>query len=177
MGALDALRKPYNWFINGDLTEQEAADAFSAILDEAYLQAETGQCTVDVETPFWDTDDSVDDDAPADDQPWYGYVADPEAPPAELDFIEQAAIWGFTGLLAVATWEIGFAPAILFHTIAPKFVLAVKAGDVGEIIRILVDGQESARIDTTGRAGEVIEQTVIGDPDLDEHELVILQVS
>lgn len=175
MGALGALRNPYNWYQNGELTQQEAADAFAAIIDAAY---ENETALTDVPTPYWDEDTDVDDSAPALDQHWYGYVTDPEAPPGELTFVENAAIWAFTGFLAVATWETGAAPALLFNTIAPRFVLATRRGDVGEIIRILVDGEETARVDTTSAApGELIQTAIVGNPANATHDIMIIQVS
>lgn len=136
-------------------------------------------CPADnVPTPFWDEDSEVDDELPDDAQPWYGTVSDPEAPQDELDFVENAAIFAITGFLAIATWEIGAAPAILFHTIAPKFVLAMRRGDAGEIIRILVDGQEAARVDTSASApGDVIRVPVVANQELDGHDIAIVQVS
>lgn len=131
-------------------------------------------------TPFWDEDSDVDDEFPADAQPWYGTVPDPEDTQEniELDFVENFLIWSITGFLAVATWEIGAAPAILFSTIAPKFTLAMKRGDVGEVIRILVDGSEAARIDTTSAAaGDVIRVPILADPELTTHNIAIVQVS
>lgn len=130
-------------------------------------------------TPYWDEDTEVDDQAPADMQTWYGTVSDPEAPPDELDFVENLAIFAFTGFLAVATWEIGAAPAILFHTIAPRFVLAMRRGDAGEIIRILVDGQEAARVDTSSAAaGDVVRVPIVADPAVTTgHDIAVIQVS
>jgi hypothetical protein len=92
--------------------------------------------------------------------------------------VENALIWAFTGFLAVATLEVGAAPAILFRTIAPSFVLAVKRGDIGEVIRILVDGQEAARVDTSSASpGDVINIPVIADPTFDTHDIALVQVS
>lgn len=132
----------------------------------------------EVGTPYWDDDADVDTEAPSDMQSWYGTVSNPEAAPAELDFVENALVWGFTGLIALATWEVGAAPAILFHTIAPKFLIATKRGDVGEVIRILVDGSEAARVDTSGVApGEIVNTPIVADPSLSSHTLTIVQVS
>lgn len=133
----------------------------------------------EVPSPYWDEDSDVDDAEPTDVQTWYGTVSDPEAPPVELDFVENAAVWAFTGFLALATWEIGAAPAILFHTIAPRFLLATKRGDFGEIIRILVDGEEAARVDTSGYApGDVIRTPIVGNPAIETgHDIMIVQVS
>lgn len=130
-----------------------------------------------IPTPFWDDAADVDDQESAEEQTWYGYVTDPEADPEELTFIENAAIWTFTGFIAFASWEVGFAPAVVFHTIAPRFVLAWKRGDVGEIIRVIVDGAEAGTVDTTSAAeGELVEFNVVADQDLEEHELILVQV-
>lgn len=137
------------------------------------LQIPVSACD-EIDTPYWDDATDVEDEASIDDQIWYGTVTDPEAPPDELDFVENALVWIFTGLIALATPELGFAPAIAFNTIAPKFLIAQKAGDVGEIIRIVVDGQEAARVDTTGRSGEIISTPVYGDPSLDMHQIYVI---
>jgi hypothetical protein len=148
--------------------------------DALEVAATTNSCNVpaDIPTPFWDEDQDVNDEFPSETQPWYGYVTDPEAAPGELTLVEQSSIWAFTGFLALATWEIGAAPAVLFNTIAPSFVLAVRRGDVGEIVRILVDGQDAAQIDTTAMTeGDVVYQTIIADPAFETHDLMIVQVS
>lgn len=175
-GALVELTYPHNYEKRGELTPEQTAEYMSAMLARWYEES----CGSEEETPtpFWDEDTDVDDQEPAETQGWYGYVTDPEAPPGELTFFENAAIWVMTGFLAVATWEVGAAPAILFHTIAPRFTLAMRRGDVGEIIRILVDGEEAARVDTSSAApGDVIRVPIGGDPSLSTHELMIVQVS
>lgn len=130
-----------------------------------------------IPTPYWDDAADVDDQLSAEEQVWYGYVADPSAEPEELTFIENAAIWAFTGFIAYASWEVGFAPAVVFHTIAPRFVLAWKRGDVGEIIRVIVDGAEAGVVDTTDAAeGELVEFNVVADQSLETHELLLVQV-
>lgn len=72
MGAVSELTNPYNWFRNGSLTQQESADAFADIMDEAYAQAETGTCSVTIDAPFWDNATDVDDEVLVIDQIWYG---------------------------------------------------------------------------------------------------------
>lgn len=171
-GALSALTQPSAWTGTPD-------DIKLAISRAITLRSLIGQADVrTVPAPYYDDDEDVDDQLPEDEQPWYGYVTDPEAPPGELDFVENALIWGFTGFIALATWEVGFAPAVLFNTLAKKMVLANKRGDVGEVLRIFIDGEEAARIDTTDYApGEIIETPIIGDPELETHEIMIVQVS
>lgn len=134
-------------------------------------------CAVDeVETPFWDDEDDVDDSEPADMQEWYGEVTNPTAPADELDFVESVALWAFTGLVAIATFEVaGIAPAIAFHTFVEKFIIIQKRGDAGETIRFVVDHQDSITIDTTPYApGELIETTIVTPQTGEEHELLII---
>jgi len=175
LAAVDQLGNPATW--QGDHDEVITALNRATNLKDM-LQIDIGD-TRTVPTPYWDEDSEVDDQLADDVQPWYGTVSDPEAPPGELDFVENAAIWLMTGFLAVATWEIGAAPAILFHTIAPKFVLATRRGDLGEIIRILVDGEEAARVDTSSAApGDVIRTSIVADPTVETgHDIMLIQVS
>jgi len=175
LGAAQALTYEWNFYQWGALTPAEAAEAWRVIVQEAPYNLLTSS---KIPTPFWDDDADVDDEAEPDEQTWYGTVSDPEAPPDELDFVENALVWIFTGFIAAATLEVGAAPAILFRTIAPKFLIASKRGDLGEIIRIIVDGEEAARVDTSPYApGEVIRTPIVADPDLAEHNVVIVQVS
>lgn len=170
----------YSWeqLPDGAITREEAAAFWQEIVNTFWDEAACAAAPGNIPTPFWDEDTDVDDEAPIETQSWYGTVSDPEAVPAELDFVENAAIWAFTGFLAAATWEIGAAPAILFSTIAPSFVLAVRRGNLGEIIRILVDGQDAAQVDTSAMSeGEVFYQTIVADPDLETHTLMLVQVS
>lgn len=133
----------------------------------------------EVETPFWDDETDVDDNAPSDAQPWYGYVEDPNAPAGELDFVESALLWGFTGLVAVATFEVGgLAPAIAFHTAVEKFILIQKRGDVAETIRYVVDGQDMKFVNTAPYApGELIETPIITPQTGGGHDLMIISTT
>jgi len=174
LGALSQLQLQSTWIGNSD----DILLAQGRATDLRVLFSTPACATRDVPAPYWDASEDVDDDLPVDAQPWYGTVSDPEAPPDELDFVENAAIWAMTGFLAVATWEIGAAPAILFHTIAPRFVLATRRGDLGEIIRILVDGEEAARVDTSSASeGDVIRTPIVPPASDDGHDIMIVQVS
>jgi len=179
MACVMVLANEWNWYQWGTLTPDEASQAWQDIILRAYADSFTDTCLIGgVPTPYWDTDNDVDDNPVPEEQPWYGYVTNPELPADELTFIEQSAIWAFTGFLAVATIEVGAYPAVLFNTIAPRFVLATRRGDVGEIIRILVDGDEAARVDTSGySAGDVIRTAIIANPELETHDIMIIQVS
>lgn len=176
LGAMSQLQLQSTWKTDNADDTLLAQNRATDLID----QFNTPTCPTDtIDAPFWDDSEDVDDELPITEQPWYGVVSDPEAPPAELDFVENALIWALTGFLAVATWEIGAAPAILFHTIAPRFVLASRRGDLGEIIRIIVDGEEVARVDTSSASpGDVIETPILTDPTIETgHDIMIVQVS
>ena len=174
MGALLDLCESENWRAYGTLSPDEAAAAYQAIFDAGYA-GETVCEVGEIGTPYWDTDADVNASEPADEQTWYGEVTNPDAPADELDFVENAIVWTFTGLLALASAEIAFAPAILFHTLAPRFIIAMRTADVAEVFRIVVNGQDYARVDTTGHAsGEIINQTIVIDEPTDDNVLLIL---
>lgn len=159
-----------------EVTVEQTIEYWNAVL-AAYWDDAACATGGNIPTPFWDEAQDVDDEETPELQTWYGYVTDPEEDPEELTFVENAAIWAFTGFIAFASYEVGFAPAIVFHTIAPRFVLAWKRGDVGEVIRIIIDGADVGEVDTTDAApGELVEYNVVGDQSLEEHELIIVQV-
>jgi len=169
LGALDQLLLPYTWV--GD--EAEVQDALDDATRLKQMFAVPTCSASDVECPYWDDETDVGDSEPADTQTWYGEVTNPDAPPEELDFVENAIVWGFTGLLALATPELGFAPAIAFHTIAPRFILAQKRGDIATVIQIFLDRVPQAKIDTTGMSeGDIIEVPIVGDDG--EHDILIM---
>ena len=146
LAAVDQLLLPSTWA--GTHDEVILALNRAQMLKDA-LTIPVEPPTSEVETPYWDDASDVETSEPVDTQVWYGEVTNPTAAPAELDFVENALVWSFTGLIALATPELGFAPAIAFNTIAPKFLIAQKAGDIGEIIRIIVDGQDAASVNTS----------------------------
>ena len=170
LACVDQLRNPATW--QGD------HDDIILALNRATNLKDMLQIPVaapgDIQTPFWDSATDVDDDATPELQTWYGEVTDPDAAAGELTFFENLAVWTFTGLLAVGATP---AAAILFNTIAPRFVLAMRGDDFGEVIRIVADGQDMARVDTTGRAGEVIRVPIALDESISPHELIILRQS
>lgn len=126
-------------------------------------------------TPFWDDTGDLDDQTPGEENIWYGDVEDSEAPADELTWRENASIWLVTGFLAYAG-DIG--AALFFRSIAPRFVLAFNKGDLREIWRIVVDGADYGRVDTDDYdTGDVIERNIITDPELLEHEIMIVKVT
>lgn len=153
-------------------TDSEIAAAQSTAATIIAMMEE-GVCAAGYPTPYWDEGQDVDDDLPADTQPWYGEVTNPEAPPDELDFVEQAGIWGITGFIAYSG-QIG--AAIAFHSIAPAFVLAWHRGDIGEIWRVIVDAAEVGQVDTTSAAvNDVIEMPVAAGAG--GHDILLVKVS
>ena len=133
MGALYALTRSYNWYQNGTLTQQEAADAFAAIIDAAYEQAETGQCALDAPAPYWESDlDNEDGESSVVSQSWYGVVT------SEV-WYEQIADWTIAGIFS----DRGFAgAAIQYLTYVPRFRLALRTHDIGSAVKIFLDGTE-----------------------------------
>lgn len=167
LAAVTQLKNPATW--------QGSHDEILTAIDRAtdlqfLLQAPIEQT---IGTPFWDDAEDVDDEAPRDDQVWYGEMTDPDAPAGELDFVENALVWAVSGMIAYATGSIGV--ALAFRTFVSKFILIQKAGDVGETIRFVIDNQDAVTIDTTGHAGELMEVSIVGDPDVEEHQLYIIK--
>lgn len=170
-GALSTLTEAASWRQYGTLTPDEAANAYLDIMFEAWDNPGCAGAS-QTPTPFWDDGSSVDDEADPTEQPWYGYVNDPDAPANQLTFFEDATIWVFTGLLAVSASP---AAAILYRSIAPSFVIAMRSTDVVEIVRILINGQDAAIASTSGVPGEILEIPLSpGDPDPD-HEILIVR--
>lgn len=172
IGVLLILCDPENFVqFEGGLTPDETADVFRNALINA-LTEETTVCSPQMQTPYWDSETSVDDTAPADDQPWYGFIEDFLAPIEGLNFVQNAAIWVITGFVAYAATP---GAAIFFRTVARRFVLAVQVQDVGEVIRVVVDSA-NYNIDTSGRSvGDIIDLDVlVTDPELDTHDIYVI---
>jgi len=142
-----------------------------------------GECGAPTEetvgTPFWDTEDDVDDQAPIAEQTWYGEVTNPEAPAGELDFVENVALWVVTGLVAIATFEVGgIAPALAFRTTVEKFIILQKRGDAVATIRFVVDGEDVKFVNTAPYApGDIIETPIVTPQTGGEHTLLIVQTA
>jgi len=174
-GLLLTLNDEENWQqFEGGIEREDAAAAATAIYLAAMELAEGETCGVNAPAPFWDDAEDVDDELPPDEEIWYGEVSDPEAPPEELTLIDNIAIWALTGFIAYSG-QIG--AAIFFHTIAPKFVLAFKAGDVGEVIRIVIDAVDYGRVDTTGHAGEIMTTPILPEMSETGHDIWLVKVA
>jgi hypothetical protein len=132
----------------------------------------------DYPAPYWDDDDDVDDEMPADEQDWYGIVEDATSPPDEITFQQNAVIWlltGFVALVASPTLAGAAAAAIAFRTLATRFVLAFNRGDLREQFRVIIDAQDYGTVDTEGMSeGDIVEMTINGLDEADFHDILIV---
>jgi len=157
MAAVEVLTKEYNYYQWGSVTPEDAAQAWNDIIITAWDESFSAVCQAPAETPYWDDESTVDDEEPAEVQQWYGYVTDLDSP--TTTFVEDVGVWTFAGLLALAGAP---AAAIAFTTVAPKFIVAIRRGELGEIIRLYVDGSQQAEVDTSDYAeGDIIQQPII----------------
>lgn len=115
MGALLPLTYPTSWTQYGELTPDECSEIMLDIIWRAY-QEECGQ--VDIEAPFYDDEENVDDEEPLGEQTWYDSLSD----------------WVISGFLAVTFTP---AAAIAYNATIPRIRLAIKTGDAGTIIRVI----------------------------------------
>lgn len=172
LAAVDQLRNPFTW--EGD------HDTVITALNRATNLKEMLQIPIEnAPTPFWDDESELEDEEPASMQPWYGQVTNPEAPAGELDFVESLALWLITGIVAIATFEVGgVAPAIVFHTTVEKFILLQKRGDAAATIRYVIDGQDAKFVNTAPYApGDIIETPIVTPTTGGDHTLMIIQTS
>lgn len=128
--------------------------------------------------PYWDSDEDVDDEMPVEEQTWYGMVTNPAAAADELTFVENAVIWiisGFIALVLVEALPAGVAAALAFRTIATRFTLAFRRGDIIEQIRIIIDAKDYGDVDTSTVAeGEIIEVNVDGLDEAAFHDILLM---
>jgi hypothetical protein len=131
-----------------------------------------------IPAPYWDDDADVDDEMPADEQEWYGMVTNPSAPADELTFVENAVIWIFTGFIAlvlVPALPAGVAAGLTFRTLATRFTLAFRRGDIIEQIRVVIDAKDYGTVNTGDvGVGEIIELDVNGLEDLPMHDILLV---
>lgn len=128
--------------------------------------------------PYWDDDEDVDDEMPAEEQDWYGQVEDANAAADEMSFSQNAVIWLLTGFVAFVTAPSGVgavAAAITFRTLASRFVLAFNRGDIREQFRVIIDAQDYGKVDTDGMSeGDIVELVVNGLETADTHDILIV---
>lgn len=147
---------------DGEITVEETIIYWETVLADYWDNA---GCAVpdEVPTPYWDEATDLDDTAPAETQTWYGIF--------DGTFQETVENFVIAGFIA-ATGEIG--GAVFFLTIAPKFRLAWKTGDLGGIIRVFVDAADMGTVDTYSATEGVLEKDYIGDPEVSEHEVMMV---
>lgn len=136
LGACRALVYDYNWYEAGDLQPEEASEQFRLIVQ----QAPYNLVPADVPAPYWD-EDSGDDtavEAPVNDQPWYGKLEGE-------DWVEYIAWWVVGAFLATLVTPTG---AIAFITPVRHLRIEFKKQNWGGIVKILLDGDTYATVDT-----------------------------
>lgn len=175
MAACDQLGQYSAWV--GDDDEKKLAVNRAQVL-KWLLQKPVEVGERDIPAPYWDDDEDVDDEMPVEDQDWYGMVTNPTAPADELTFVENAVIWIFTGFIALVlspALPAGVAAGLAFRTLATRFTLAFRRGDIIEQIRIVIDAQDYGTVDTSTVAeGQIIEVDVNGLEDLDFHDILLV---
>jgi len=159
VGVLYTLTLEYNWQqFEGGLEREDAAARWITMLDDAMdLAANSNQCSAEISAPYWDDGDAddADDQAPPDDQPWYGVLV------GESTWQEQIEDWVIAAFVAFAATP---AAAIAFLTIAPKFRLAFKQHDLGGIVRIFINASEVAQVDTYAPTPGVVTRDIVALP-------------
>lgn len=173
--ACDQLLQPTTW----EGTHDEKNLALSRALTlKILLQEPIEVGERDYPAPYWDDDEDVDDEAPVEDQDWYGMVTNPDAAPGELTFVENAVIWIFTGFIALVlspALPAGVAAGLAFRTLATRFTLAFRRGDIIEQIRIVIDAKDYGTVNTGDVAeGATIEVDVNGLDEADFHDILLV---
>jgi len=161
LGACRALVYEWNWYEAGDLTTQEAADAFDLIVQEAPYNL----INPDVPAPYWDDAEDSDDQSPPDTQAWYGDIV-------SGSFVENVENWAIAGFIAAAGQP---AAALYFLTIAPRFRLAWKTGDIGGIVRVFIDAEDYGTVDTAAGSPGVITMDIIPTAEADTHSVLLVK--
>lgn len=160
LGACEALVYEYNWYEAGEMAPDEAAEAFRLIIQEAPYNL----INPDVPAPYWDDAEDSDDQAPPDTQVWYGDIIGGS-------FVENVENWTIAGFIAAAGQP---AAALYFLTIAPRFRLAWKTGDIGGIVRVFIDAEDYGTVDTSGSEG-IITMDIIPTNEADTHEVLLVK--
>jgi len=173
--ACDQLTQFTSW--EGDDDAKKLA-VNRAILLKIQLQIPVEVGEREMPAPYWDEETDVDDEMPVESQIWYGKVTNPTAPADELTFVEDATIWiisAFIALVLSPALPAGVAAGLAFRTIAKRFTLAFRRGDIIEQIKIIIDAKEYGDVDTSTVAeGEIIEVDVNGIDDADFHDILLV---
>lgn len=129
LGALEPMVTPENWYESGELSTDEAAEAFRQIIEEAPYNLRPSD---KIQAPFWDEDsgDDADDEAEPVDQTWYG-TWDGET------FVESLAYVFLTNFLSTL---VSTGAAIKFLTIPRAFRVAIRQNPHGANLLLFLDG-------------------------------------
>jgi len=175
MGACDQLTQFTSW-VGGD--DEKILAVNRAILLKIQLQQPVEVGEREIPAPYWDDAEDVDDEMPVESQIWYGKVTNPTAPADELTFVEDATIWiisAFIALVLSPALPAGVAAGLAFRTIATRFTLAFRRGDIIEQIKIIIDAKEYGDVDTSTVAeGEIIEVNINGLDEADFHDILLV---
>jgi len=161
LGACRALVYEWNWYEAGEMSPQDAADAFDAIIQ----QAPYNLINPDVPAPYWDDAEDSDDEAPPDSQIWYGDIV-------SGSFVENVENWAIAGFIAAAGQP---AAAVYFLTIAPRFRLAWKTGDIGGIVRVFIDAEDYGTVDTSSVEPGLVTMDIIPTTEADTHSVLLVK--
>lgn len=174
LAAVDQLLQYSSW--EGD--QDAKILAVNRASNLKWLLQEPVNVNEEIPAPYWDDAADVDDSLPVDEQEWYGMVTNPTAPADELTFVENAVIWIFTGFIALVlapALPAGVAAGLTFRTLATRFTLAFRRGDIIEQIRIVIDAEDYGTVNTGDvGVGEIIEVNVDGLQDLATHDILLV---
>lgn len=159
MAAVDQLLLPSTWLG----TDEEKTLALNRAQNLKYLLTEPAG-EPGIPTPYWDDESDLDDQETPAEQPWYGVYF-------EGEFHEVVENWIIAGFIAYSGQP---GAALTFLTLAPRFRLAWKTGNLGGIIRVIIDGADAGTVDTFSDVDGIIEQDFLGDPDEDEHQILMV---
>lgn len=163
LGALEPMVYEQNWYCSGDLEPFEASEAFREIIQQAPYNLQSGG---EIPAPFWDEASDADAEAEPDEQTWYGTY--------DGTFHETLENWAIAGFIAASGQP---AAAVYFLTIAPRFRLAWRKGDVGGVIRVFINAADYGTVDTAGDPSEIVTMDIVGDPDADEQAVLLVRES
>lgn len=147
-GALALLGEEQNWEQFGDMTVEETTQLMREMLIRWY---EEPCAPAEVPAPYWEDGIEADDELPADEQSWYGYVS-------EGNFIEDAGVWLISNFLATALTP---QAAVLYATNERKVRLSFLKGGPGGVVKVYVEEILAAVVDLAGTDGEVVDVDVI----------------
>lgn len=160
LGALNQLTLQSTWAGFNDPPDVLAMRRGASLVQQFALAYDDLACPVgEAPTPYWDEATDLDDEETAEEQGWYGHMEGET-------FVERLEDFVIAGFIAYAG-SIG--GALFFLTIAPKFRLAWKTGNLGGIIRIFVDSADYGTVDTYSETEGVLEMDIVADPEVEEH--------